>query len=319
MQEVSRDIFYQTVETWEEVPFPQTAGWTLMQSGNKPKQLRYFLDVQIGCVAHVKRCLGLTLLMIDTECWKTSSLKPAVISRFYEAVRQVGFDMIEVNSRRPYSADYEVGVRQAGFLRPVGSFSFELTNLINLAKPLSFNENWRRNLKLSEEFGLFLQRLDRPTDADIEDFLALYRQMCAHKNLPLPFSKEMLRTLLDDNHFRLCFLCRGEERLSAIVYHHCGTHAGLLYAANGDKANEVHAGFQLYKQLLELLAGEGVLSFDMEKMGASVHSTNAVFLFKQGIRGELQPLCGEWSWYKRRWYGVGMYWVKKYLWKRMQA
>lgn len=319
MQEVSRDIFYQTVETWEEVPFPQTAGWTLMQSGNKPKQLRYFLDEQIGCVSHVKRCLGLTLLMIDTECWKISSLKPAVISRFYEAVRQVGFDMIEVNSRRPYRADYEVGVRQAGFLRPVGSFSFELTNLINLAKPLSFNENWRRNLKLSEEFGLFLQRLDRPTDADIEDFLALYRQMCAHKNLPLPFSKEMLRTLLDDNHFRLCFLCRGEERLSAIVYHHCGTHAGLLYAANGDKANEVHAGFQLYKQLLELLAGEGVLSFDMEKMGASVHSTNAVFLFKQGIRGELLPLCGEWSWYKRRWYGVGMYFVKKYLWKKQQA
>ena len=319
MQEVSRDIFYQTIETWESVPFPQMPGWTLMQSGNKPQNMRYFLDEQIGCVAYVKRCLGVTLLMIDAECWKTATLKSAVICRFYEALRQIGVNMIEINSRRPYSPDYEVGIRQAGFLRPVGSFSFELTNLIDLTKPLSYNENWRRNIKLSDEFELSLQRLHRPTDADIEDFLVLYRQMCAHKNLPLPFSKEMLRSLLDDNHFRLCFLCRGAERLSAIVYHHCGTHAGLLYAANGDKANEVHAGFQQYKQLLELLAAEGVHTFDMEKMGASVHSTNAVFLFKQGIRGELLPLCGEWSWYKRRWYGVGMYFVKKYLWKKQQA
>ena len=82
---------------------------------------------------------------------------------------------------------------------------------------------------------------------------------------------------------------------------------------------EVHAGFQLYKQLLTSLVSEGVQSFDLEKMGASAHSTNAVFLFKQGIRGQLLPLCGEWSWYKRRWYSLGMYFVKKYLWKKQQA
>ena len=319
MQEVNRDIFYQTIATWEDVPFCQTEGWVRMQSGDDTSRVRYFLDEQIGCAAHVKRCLGRTMLMIDTECLKHKQVKTAVISRFYEALRQTGVDMIEFNSRRPYFADHEVGMRQAGLLRPIGSFSYELTNLIDLTQPLSFNENWRRNLKQSETFGLELQRIDQPTQADVADFMRLYREMCTHKHLAIPFTEKLLGVLLSDSHFHLCFICRGEERLSAIIYHHVGSHTGLLYAANGDKANEVHAGFAMYQQLLTLLVSEGVQTFDMEKMGASAHSTNAVFLFKQGIRGELTPLCGEWAWYKRRWYGIGMYLVKKYLWKKQQA
>lgn len=319
MQEVSRDIFYQTTASWEDIPFSQTEGWVRMQSGDNASRVRYFLEEQIGCAAHVKRFGGLTLLMIDSECLQHKQTKPAVISRFYEALQSCGADMIEINSRRLYAADYEVGMRQAGYLRPVGSFSYELTNLIDLTQPLCFNENWRRNIKQSEALGLTLERMEHPTDTDIADFMQLFRQMCAHKGLSIPFTEHMLRVLLDDPHFRLCFICRDGERLSAIIYHHIGSHAGLLYAANGDKANEARAGFQLYKQLLEHLAAEGVRTFDMEKMGASAHSTNAVFLFKQGIRGELVPLCGEWSWYKRALYGFVMYLVKKYLWKKQQA
>ena len=319
MQEVNREIFYQTIDKWESVPFSQAEGWVRMQSGDDASRVRYFLDEQIGCAAHVKRFAGLTMLMVDTECLKHKEIKSTAISRFYEALRQTGVDMIEVNSRRLYLADHEVGMRQAGFLRPVGSFSYELTNLIDLTQPLSYNENWRRNIKQSDSLGLTLQRVAHPSDADIADFMQLYLQMSAHKGLAMPFDLAMLRNLLNDPHFRLCFICQGEERLSAIIYHHVGLHAGLLYAANGNKAYEVHAGFQLYKQLLELLAAEGVQTFDMEKMGASAHSTNAVFLFKQGIRGELLPLCGEWAWYRRRWYGIGMYFVKKYLWKKQQA
>lgn len=319
MQEVSRDIFYQTIAAWEDVPFSQTEGWVRMQSGNDASRVRYFLDEQIGCAAHVKRCMGLSMLMIDTECLKHTQVKPVFIRQFYEALRQTGVDMIEFNSRRPYLADHEVGMRQAGFLRPVGSFSYEMTNIIDLSQPLSFNENWKRNLKVSDSQGLTLQRVEHITREDIAAFIRLYREMCFHKNLAQPFTEEMLRVLLDDPHFRLCFICHGNERLSGIIYHHVGSHAGLLYAANGDKANEVHAGFAMYHQLLTLLASEGVQTFDMEKMGASAHSTNAVFLFKQGIRGELTPLCGEWAWYKRRWYGIGMYFVKKFLWKKQQA
>ena len=318
MQEVNKDIFYQTIENWEDIPFSQTEGCVRLLSGDRTNSLRYFLDDNIGCVVHMKRCWGRTLFIVDSECLKHKQTKSATITRFYEALRSYA-DIIEVNCRRPYQAEYEVGMRQAGYLRPIGSFSFELTNMIDLTQPLAFNENWKRNLKQSDESGLTLVRIEQPASQDIADFMRLYREMCAHKNLAVPFTETTLGILLNDPHFHLCFICRGEERLSGIIYHHIRTHAGLFYAANSDAANQVHAGFQLYKQLLTLLASEGVQTFDMEKMAPSTHSMNAVFLFKQGIRGELTPLCGEWSWYKHRWYGVGMYLIKKYLWKKQQA
>ena len=319
MQEVNKDIFYRTIQNWEDVPFTQTEGFVRMQSGDNANRVRYFLDENIGCAAHLKRCMGVTMLLIDSECLKHKQTKPATLTHFYEALRQTGADIIEVNCRRPYQADYEIGLRQAGFLRPVGSFSFQLTNLIDLTKPLSFNENWKRNLKQSGNENLSLVRIDNPTGKDMEDFMRIYREMTANKNLPMPFTKDSLHALLTDPHFHLCFAVRGPERLSGIIYHQVGTHAGLLYAANSEKANQIHAGFQLYKQLLTLLAKEGVQTFDMEKMAPSTHSTNAVFLFKQGIRGQLTPLCGEWTWYKRNCYSLCLYFVKKYFWKKIQA
>ena len=319
MQEVSREIYYKTIEKWEDVPFTQTEGLIRMQSGDDASKVRYFLDDDIGCAAHVKRFMGLTMLIIDSECLRHKYYKPSIYSRFYDALRQTGVDMIEVNSRRLYEAEYEVGMRQAGYLRPVGSFSFQLTNMIDLTQPLSFNENWKRNLKQSDEYGLTLQRIEQPTDSDLEDFMRLYREMCAHKNLAVPFTKDMLRILLNDPHFHLCFVCDKDERLSSIIYHQSCAHCGLLYAATGQEGNTKRAGFQQYKLLLTQLQQEGIKTFDMEKMAPSTHSMNAVFLFKQGIRGKLTPLCGEWSWYKRSWYGVGMYFIKKYLWKKTQA
>ena len=289
-----------------------------MLSGDRAEHIRYFLDDHIGCAVHVKRCVGRTLFMVDSECLEHRQTKAATIARFYEALHSYA-DIIEVNCRRPYQAEYETGMRQAGYLRPVGSFSYELTNMIDLTQPLSFNENWKRNLKQSDEYGLELVLIEQPGPQDIADFMQLYREMCAHKDLAVPFTEDMLRILLNDPHFHLGFICRGEERLSGIIYHHVRSHAGLFYAANGNEANRVHAGFQLYKQLLTRLASEGVQTFDMEKMAPSNHMVNAVFLFKQGIRGELKPLCGEWSRYKRPWYGLGMYFVKKYLWKKVQA
>jgi hypothetical protein len=57
----------------------------------------------------------------------------------------------------------------------------------------------------------------------------------------------------------------------------------------------------------------------MEKMAPSTHSMNAVFLFKQGIKGTLTTLCGEWQWTKRKWMAVGMYFLKKIIWKKTRA
>ena len=55
------------------------------------------------------------------------------------------------------------------------------------------------------------------------------------------------------------------ECLSAMTVHACGTHAGLLYAANSTRGNKVCAGAWMYRAVMEDLRDKGFASFDMEK------------------------------------------------------
>ena len=318
MQEVTRDIFYQTIRNWEDVPFTQAEGYVRLQSGDNPSRVRYFLDDNIGCAAHVKQFMGKTLLIIPSECLKHKQTKHSTYTGFYQQI--IGeVDIVEVNSVRPYDAEYETGMRQAGFLRPVGSFSFALTDMIDLTQPLAFDSNWKRNLKQSETFGLQLKRIEQPSSEDRCAFLRLYKEMCANKNLSMPFDDHLLEVLLSDPHFKLCMVYHNNKPVSGIIYHRQHEHCGLLYAATGNAAHPLHAGFEMYRLLLTRLQAEGIQTFDMEKMAPSTHSMNAVFLFKQGIKGTLTTLCGEWQWTKRKWMAVGMYFFKKIIWKKTRA
>lgn len=320
MEEVSREIFYESVRTWADVPFSQSEGWIRMQSGGREERVRYFLDENIGCAAHVKRFGGLSMLMVDTECLRHKETKASTYKQFYEDLRRQGCQIVEVNSRRPYSAACEVGMRQAGYLRPVGSFSYELTKLIDLQQPVSYDENWRRHLKKTASAGLKLTDTGNPTQDDCADFVRLYEEMGRRKHLRVPADSASLAMLLADKRFRLYFLeTSDKERIATILIHLRGEEAGLIYAANGAKADGLYAGFEMYRQLLETLQEAGVRVFDMEKMGASAHSTNAVYQFKNGIRGTLTALCGEWSAYRYRGTALGMYFIKKYVWHRQQA
>ena len=59
-------------------------------------------------------------------------------------------------------------------------------------------------------------------------------------------------------------------------------------------------------------------TFDMEKLAPSIHSTNAVFLFKNGIKGEYIVVNGEWSWHKNSFLRPLMYIAKKWFLKKIE-
>lgn len=318
MTTVSKDIFYTTIRDWAHVPFCQQDGWVEAQAEN-PRQTVYFLDSHIASVGFVKSCCGIKWLILEAPAIKDCHLTIAQREQFYRSIREQHYSIIEYNDRTPYSPDTEIAMRQAGFLRPVGSFSFQLSNYIDLTQPLAFNENWRRNLKKADSAELSLTHIPAINQTDIDDVWALYQQMSEHKRLALPFSKNYLTTILRDTHFRLYFVQHQQRRIAMMIVHTAGTHSGLLYAANNNEANDLHAGYWMYREILRDLAKDGFQTFDMEKLAPSTHSTNALFQFKQGIKGQLTSLNGEWQWSKRSWILFALYFLKKYRWKRPQA
>ncbi|MCQ2311443.1 MAG: GNAT family N-acetyltransferase [Paludibacteraceae bacterium] len=313
---VDREHFYATIIKWEHVPYCQCVGWVDAQATNR-RELVYLLDEDIACVGHLKRYAGIRYLMLQAPALRYDGVKAGKVSAFYREVMDLA-DIVELNDQSVYNPQREVALRQAGYLRPVGSFSYQLTSIIDLMQPLQPDRNWSR--KMDQIKGLHLEVIEQVSEKDIQDYMALYAKMCTAKNMSVPHTTEYIRILLEDKHFRLFFETTDEgERVASLLIHMVGTHAGGLYAATSEKGKRLFAGFAIYRDVLPYLASQGYRSFDNEKMGASTHSTNAVYQFKQGMGGTLTPLNGEWQWCRRKWMPLALYLVKKYIWKRTQA
>ncbi|MBN1463904.1 MAG: hypothetical protein JXQ69_03390 [Paludibacteraceae bacterium] len=323
MQLITKEQFFELTATFEWLPYTQTYGWFAFcncdNSGNYLCLVDSFEKPQIACFCHVKKALGLKMLLLEGECLKSKNYKSSLIKSFYEGVCTLGYDMVEVVSNSVYNSEFEIGIRRAGFLRPVGAFSMPLSNWIDLRTAIKYNSNWTRNIKKSMDFQLQFQLHDSPDDELIQTIVSFYNQFTKEKGFLHQLNLEATTKLLRSSNFSLGVVTSPDNTiLSCIIYHSTSSHAGLLYAAKSEEAKENGATFFMYSHLFEALRNKGVESFDMEKLVPSTHTTDGVFLFKDGVKGERVLYNGEWSWYKRRIYRPLMYFVKKCLFKKRE-
>lgn len=316
--------FFQCIQKFEYIPFTQTEGWYNFNECDRPGRVLFFADKAeqpcIACFGHIKQKAGFKMLLIEGECLRYKEYNSKLIASFYREILTLGYDVIEVNSLLKYSPVYEIGIRQAGLLRPVGLFSMHLSKWIDLTKPVQYNSNWKRNIKNSLSNQLNLLPVFSPGRQNAERFVSLYQELRKEKGLNHQLSVSQIERLLAAKEFKL-FAVTDEkgEWVSAIIIHLVQKHGGLLYACKNSKAAETGATFFMYDNLFAWLAQQGIETFDMEKLLPSTHSTEGVFLFKEGIRGEHTIYCGEWSWYSKSYLRPLMYFVKKYLFKRVEV
>ncbi len=320
-----KDIYFQHLEKFEIVPYTQTRGWCEMHSLLNPERIIFLVnDFQyptIACFAHIKSFLGLKMLSIEGEAYRNpEACNLKNIKFFYKQIKELGYDVLEVNSIAFYNSEYEIALRQNGFLKPVGLFSMPLTKIIDLQKSIQYNQNWKRNLKKSEKHSLSFEVVVDASLMDCDDFLSIYAEMSNRKDMKFGLSKKQLfQLLLDKKSFQLFFVkTENHCRIATILIHRFKGKCGLLYAATGEKALETAASFFMYDELFKFLRDDGVSFFDMEKLVASTDDVNHVFNFKNGIKGEHKKLNGEWSWFRNKNYRPIMYFVKKYFLKRRE-
>ena len=323
MKIISKDLFFEITKQFECVPYTQTLGWHSYFISDEKDDFVFLVDdeskPQIACFGHVKRALGFKMLLIEGECLKLASYKSVLIKSFYEGFPQLNFDMVEVVSNSIYNSEFEIGIRRAGFLRPVGSFSMPLSNWINLKEEIQYNSNWKRNNKKSLDFKLSFELHETPTDDLIQTVISLYNQFTQEKGFAHQLHVESTKRLLQSDNFSLAVVTNEEKSIvSFIIFHQNKHHAGLLYAAKSEDAKENGATFFMYSSLFEALKDKGIETFDMEKLVPSTHSTDGVFLFKDGVKGDRVVYNGEWSWYKKSIYRPLMYFVKKGLFKKRE-
>ena len=318
-----KNSYFQILEKFEIVPYTQSRGWCEMQSLYKPERVKYFVNDMdnptIACFAHEKKMLGVRMIVIEEEAYKDElAHSPAEIKKFYEIINASGYKIIEVSSNSKYDFDYEIALRQAGFLRPVGLFSLPSTKIIDLTNPIGYNRDWKNNLKKAAKNGLEFEPVERVEKFHSEEFIKIYSEMSRSKSIGIPFNAELIEKLCSTGDFKLFFVLRNGVRIASTIIFQRNESALSLYAASGSIARSTSASFFMYDELFKYLADSGVKTFDMGKLLPSKEPVNNVFLFKNGIEGKHIQLNGEWARYSNPFYRFSMYFVKRYILKRKE-
>ncbi|MBQ7631315.1 MAG: peptidoglycan bridge formation glycyltransferase FemA/FemB family protein [Paludibacteraceae bacterium] len=324
MQEVSKNIFYQEIEGWAWVSHTQLDTWC--RSLVPEDTLHYFLDETsvhaIGCVGFEKRKAGLKMLIIHGECIR-ENIQHSMVKDFYANIAELGFDIIEINSDSVYNPEYEIGMREAGLLRPVGLFSTTLSKWIDLTNSITYDKNWKRNLKKAEHSNLSFQLYDNQTITDdiIAAYIRIQQEMTTRKGFSENLNEKQLRLLLSDCHFVLGTIWHENNLVSGMVaFIEDGKRSMSLYSASSLEGRKYSASYLLRLEVMRYAAQQrNIPIFDMGRLSPAKHAKNDIYLFKNGIDGSHVQYNGEWLWCKQKWMPLVLYFMKKYIWKRVQV
>jgi len=325
MESVNKNIFFEITQNFDFVPFTQSEGWWTMNSIKDENRFVFFVDSlekpAIACMGNTMKRFGLKLLIIESECLlDEKNIDSKKIRDFYKAIVQTNFDMIEINSSLPYNALYEIGIRQAGFLKPAGLFSTPLSILLDLQKQIEYDKNWQKNLRRTEKYNLDFREITNPTQQDLIDYLEIHSAMVERKKLGEKLSLEMLKKLLENENFQLFFVeDEAKKRIAGLIIYVRKDFAISIYSATSLEGREKSASYFLYDNTFRQLSKKSIVRYDCGRISPAAHTKNDIFLFKDGVKGSYLLYCGEWSWYKRQIYRPLMYFVKKYLFKRVEV
>ena len=312
--------YYKLIEDFEFVPYNQSEGWYDYIQAVMPRRTLLFVDnpdhPTIACFGTEKKILKMRMLQIEGECFRSlQGITSKQIKSFYQDIALLQYDFIEINSEAPYNPMFEIGVREAGFLRPVGVFSCYLTKDINLQEPLKFSSNWKKNLKVASQHSFSFEVIHEPSPGDVTDFIRMYGELQKDKKFSHRFQESLFLNFLKDPSFNLAWLKNEKgEKLSSFVYYKRSSFAQSVFRAKIEKAKKNAASFEIYHRVLLYLREQRCEIFNMSRLAPG--PDGGVSKFKEGITGNYYALNGEWSYYKKRYYRPLMYFVKKYLFKR---
>jgi len=325
MLQIDKNTFFNITHTFAFVPFTQSKGWWAYHSTKDENRFTFFVDCiekpAIACMGHIKKSFGLKMLQIDGECLvDEQNIDCKKIKEFYKKITQTNYDMVEINSSLSYNALYEIGIRQAGYLRPVGMFSTPLSILIDLQKPREYDKNWKQNLKKAAKYQLEFSHISQVTENDVEDYCVMNKEMTSRKRIAGELSTEALTALFSDEHFELFFVeNEAKERIAGEITYSRNNISTSIYAVNSPEGRKKATAYFRYNKIYDYYKKQGYQFFDCGRISPAVHKKNDVFLFKNGVKGDYLLYCGEWSWYKKQIYRPLMYFVKKYLFKRVEV
>lgn len=295
-------LFFELQSKFKYIPFSQSEGWYRYLKA-QGKELTCYADFMpnpnIMCWGIVERVPLTFKKILRIEGDVLSEVREKKIRSFYKEFKDSTYLGVEISNNDLYTVEYEVGLRRAGFLRPIGIFSSSLSIQVDLTAELNFNKVWKRNLNNAANHNLNFKEITTPTSEHIDSFVELFNEMAQFKKLTYKLTHDSISELVNSDDFRI-FMVDDEKgiTLSAHIAYVKKDHAYAIFAANSSMSRNSGAANFLYSELLKLLKLEQIILFDHGRIPPSDKSMDGLYLFKRGAGGNMVQYNGEWSYYR---------------------
>jgi hypothetical protein len=299
---VNRETFFEIQSYFESIPFNQTSEW-LDSIYDKEDNILFFCDdiknPTICSWGVVRESLfgGRRLYIEGASIKKEITIQQ--IKNFYKQIISYNFSLIEVSDINLYDINYEIGIRRAGFVRPLLMSLSPLTMIVDLKKPFEFHRNWRRNVKRSIEQGVEFCVIEHPTLEDIRIFINLFKETKERKRLSWDLHESNLLNLLKSCRYRLFFAKdKGGSIIAGRIIYIFGQNAYDVFAANSNSSLILGATYYLQEEILKYLKYLGIIYFDYGRISPGIDSMDNIYLSKSYSGGRPALYNGQWIYSK---------------------
>jgi hypothetical protein len=297
-----KEDFFEMQQKMDCIPFTQSQGWHDYQIYLKKNGCLYFADDQSSpniCAWGLVRSFSMVgkILQIHGESFK-NEITRTQISAFYDditAYSKKRFIFVLVSSQALYSIDYEIAIRQAGYIRPMVLLACPLSIIVDL-KNMKPSKSWRTRLKQAKKNNLRFEYILTPDNTHINHIVRMYTELSQLKKIGYSLDPGALSVLLKNNDFKLFFVySQDDEPISAgIVYVNNDSSYGII-KANSKKSREMRGtSYFILDSVLNWLKDMNFKTYDMGRIAPGKRSGNSVFEFKSHIGSPEVSYNGEW-------------------------
>ena len=305
---IDKDTFFQIVEKFEYIPFEHTLAWENYKDESGSHFIHFVDDKSapnICCWGRIiKKPLVGKILDIQGEIKQTAITNKQIQHFWKNVIEEASCNMITYNSVSEYSCNYEISMRRAGFIRPLGNRVCPLTIFIQTQEDRDTDRNWRRNLKKSLSENLVFKAIDQPTLENAQEISRMFGELKEMKGLGYDLVPNQLMQILKDDNFKLFYTLKDDIPLCARIVYIKNGMAADVFAANSFESRKYSATHFMMERIFDHLKEQGIKVFDFSRIPPSNNETDSVYVFKNSAGGYPVQYNGEWIWSKKRIYSL---------------
>lgn len=325
MEVIDKECFFEIQLKMDWISPHQCLGWLNYLEMRDDTSICYFVDNMENTTICswgrlIKKKYVGSFLKIYGESYKGDILKNN-IKGFYSSISDFALKnniaFIDVMTDNLYNINYELGIRQAGFIRPMTLALCPLSIIVELDKELEPSRIWRRQFKKAQEQNLSFRYIDKPNEDHIQFLCSMYGEMVKTKHLKSCLKESAIKILLKDSSFHLFFVySENGEPLAARVIYIMKNFSYDIIAANSDRARLIKGTtYFLMENIFLWLKKINVRHFDFGRIGPSLETSNHVYEFKSYSGGKEVQYNGEWiRSFKKSWLEYLIVWKAHERW-----